>query len=599
MKQLRMFRKRFFKSLTVIVASTLVVAIAPLFPEMSSTAHASGQYTLSGYVRAGNPMSGDIVPNSQIELDDSSNASIATGVSGLDGSYSLAGIPSGTFELKVTPPTGSGYLAYSASVDVFQDTDFNAALRSSSDSMAFVSGRMLVNGGAPGDYFESSNISPSLSGKVYVTGTGFEADIVVDPTTGNYSFVTPKNLSLDMNVNFQAGFGVLSKGMQNMSPKLIFTEDTFKVFDVQTTSNSTSFQLHVADQCGNPLPGAQVDAEVAAYLPIAQGITAEMYYNPGATPLLSTNSTGDVSFPFQLDNVGGILRVGYGSAYKEQLLDLIHGQSSFTIVLNLQQCLGPVLGTPTWTINPKAASQNSTLIVPVSDPSGAGITSGEYYLGDSDPGKGMAAPMMYANGNLTAVFGTMPAGVYSVHVRAENTVGDWGQPVTDYLVVYDPSGPSITGKQSTVPSLANSDVLPGLNQSGQTDKSVFAFTVKYDNSGAIAGSSGLKFSYSTGTCKGQNQTNCHNFSMNSSGVDWLVIDGTNQSEGIFQGSATVTVDGVTTTNPYKVVATDSTKLGSGNDHLQLLVYAVGANPSTASPIYKISDDVSKGGITIR
>ncbi len=260
----------------------------------------------------------------------------------------------------------------------------------------------------------------------------------------------------------------------------------------------------------------------------------------------------------------------------------------------------PTIGTFSWSLNPKPVAQSSTLTVPASDDSG--VAAGEYYIGDTDPGQGNATPMILGGGALSTTFSTgLPSGVYKITVRAKDTRGNWSAPVSDFLVVYDPSGANVTGKKTVVPSLVNNDILPGLNDSAQTDKAQFGFTVDYTNQGVISNLSDLQFSYSTGTrCNNPARaTNCHSLSLNATNINWLITDSDNQSEGVFQGTATLIVDGVTTANPFRVMAVDGTRLSpTAADHFALLIFGPGANPNTATPIYKVSDVVLRGNITV-
>jgi hypothetical protein len=261
----------------------------------------------------------------------------------------------------------------------------------------------------------------------------------------------------------------------------------------------------------------------------------------------------------------------------------------------------PTISSLTWSQNPKAIQQSTTLNVQVSDDTG--VASGEYFLGDADPGQGNGASMAISNNNLATIFGTdFQPGVYKVSVRAKDTNNNWSGATSDYLIVYDPNSPSITGKRTIVPSITSGDVLPGLNTNGQTDKAKFAFTIKYSAQGAISANSDLQFTYNTGTkCnKPALANNCHDLSMNAANITWLVVDGANQSEGIFQGSAILTIDGVTTTNPFRVTALDGTRLSpTSTDHIMLAVYAPGADPNTAAPIYHTVQDIERGNIKIR
>lgn len=279
-----------------------------------------------------------------------------------------------------------------------------------------------------------------------------------------------------------------------------------------------------------------------------------------------------------------------------------------------QDLKAPTQGAYVWSQNPKAISGSTTLNVTASD-SGSGVAAGEYFIGDNDPGQGNGATMTLANeqtdGNgvvtsadLTTTFGTnFQPGVYKISVRAQDVAGNWSAPVSDYLVVYDPSGPNATGNKEVLPSLANGDILPGLTSSTQTDKANFGFTVKYGSGGVNTAKSDLQFSYDIGKCggNGKKQSGCtSSLAINATNIAWLVSDGQNLSHAMFQGTATVVVDGITTTNPFRVEVVDGGKTTPTiADRFTLKVYAPGANPSTDTPIYQVSGIPTKGKITIK
>src|SRR5262249_47427300 len=104
------------------------------------------------------------------------------------------------------------------------------------------------------------------------------------------------------------------------------------------------------------------------------------------------------------------------------------------------------------------------------------------------------------------------------------------------------------------------------------------------------------FTYNTGTqCRTPHPQNCHTFTVTATSFDWLIIDQTNSSRGRFQGTATVTADGVTTTNPFTMEGIDGDRLPPPHNHrLPLKIYAPGANPATATPLYQISGTLTKG-----
>ena len=288
---------------------------------------------------------------------------------------------------------------------------------------------------------------------------------------------------------------------------------------------------------------------------------------------------------------------GAGQVVTGQAVDNAGNTASASQTVNLDRT-APVAGAPAWSTNPKPTGSSTTLTVPASDAL-SGVVAGEYYF-DTDPGPGNGTPMTYGGGVLSTTIGTgLTVGVYQIGVRAKDAAGNWtAPPVVTILVVYDPSLPvGVTGKNKNdlVPSLANGDVLPGLTSAGQTDTADYGFTVDYTN-GALDPRNDFMFRYNTGSqCNSPHDQNCHSFTLTATGFDWLIIDQANDSRGRFQGIATVTIDEVITINPFTVEGTDGDRLTpAGNDHFILKVYAPGADPTTASPVYQVSASFAKG-----
>jgi hypothetical protein len=260
----------------------------------------------------------------------------------------------------------------------------------------------------------------------------------------------------------------------------------------------------------------------------------------------------------------------------------------------------PVISGFMWQQNPKAVSANSELIVSVDDMGGSGVRAGEYFI-DADPGQGNGVAMQWDGASLSAsIESNLSVGVYEVYVRAQDNAGNWGELASDYLVVYDPNGFSVTGRRTVVPSLLNGDVLPGLISGTQNDTANFAFTAGY-NKGHISNNSKLRFSYSTGTdCKKATSVNCHNFELSSESITWLVTEGVNNSTAIFQGLATLEVDGVASTVLFRVAAVDGERLSATSaDRLEIKVYNTGDDPNIDGPIYMFNAaEIERGNIKI-
>lgn len=258
----------------------------------------------------------------------------------------------------------------------------------------------------------------------------------------------------------------------------------------------------------------------------------------------------------------------------------------------------PKLSTFSMAPNPKPVAHAATLSVKATD--NAIVQRVEYYLG-IDPGLGNGIALTLGSNNIysTSITDNLSPGVYLIGLRAVDNSGNWSDLIQEYLVVNDATGLSVSGRRSVVPSLASGDVLPGLIASSQTDQAIFGLNVQYASSGTIANNSNFKFSYTTGSgCNSQSAVNCHSTVIQSLSVSWLSMGGANNATATFSGSASVTVDGVTTANPFTAQATDASLAGLGSDHLVLYVYPVGSNPSTATPIYRLSDNLAQGNIKV-
>lgn len=263
----------------------------------------------------------------------------------------------------------------------------------------------------------------------------------------------------------------------------------------------------------------------------------------------------------------------------------------------------PAPSSPVWTSNPKTTVDTATFTLPFSEPS-SGVVAAEYYLGDADPGQGNGATMQVTDNTASVAFGTdFPTGVYKVTVRAKDAVGNWSQPTSDYLVVYDTAGPKFKGKRAVVPNVENGDNLPGLIANNQLDEAKFGFTVKYNELGQIHANSDFQFAYKTGTkCnKPAQAANCHKTTLNATNIEWSTTQGVNNSTGIFQGTATLDIDGAISTVLIRVTGVDGELLSpTSTDRFQLQVFAQGANPNTDFPIYNVNaTNIERGNIKIK
>ena len=247
----------------------------------------------------------------------------------------------------------------------------------------------------------------------------------------------------------------------------------------------------------------------------------------------------------------------------------------------VEDAVGPVVGPPTFSVNPKAVNE-STVVSATAVDEGSGVVGGEYFI-DVDPGEGNGTPMTLSGSTLSATIGTsLSPGVYSVCVRAEDGAGNWSAVSCAFLVVYDPTGGYATGGGWLVPGSSTSDpgdLLPGLDG---TSKANFGFVVKYQSGSATVPGGNLEFHYNVGR-----------FHLSSTEMEWLVV--TNANWAKFQGTATIS--GASGVYPFRVDARDTDKLGQP-DRFVIKIWAPGADPDATSPIYKASGDVLGGQVVI-
>ncbi|HEY6736107.1 MAG TPA: hypothetical protein VI322_00155 [Candidatus Saccharimonadia bacterium] len=140
-----------------------------------------------------------------------------------------------------------------------------------------------------------------------------------------------------------------------------------------------------------------------------------------------------------------------------------------------------------------------------------------------------------------------------------------------------------------------SDALPWLSASltGQAD---YGFTVDWLANGTFDPKNDFRFTFNTGTqCRSPHAQNCHTLQLDATSIAQLVIDQTNNSRSQFAGLATLSLDGVATTNPFTVTGLDGDRLTPAqNDTFALAVYAPGADPAQAAPLYHGNVALDKG-----
>jgi hypothetical protein len=256
------------------------------------------------------------------------------------------------------------------------------------------------------------------------------------------------------------------------------------------------------------------------------------------------------------------------------------------------------LAQPTWSANPKTVSQTTTLTVPVTAGTSA-VTGGEYYVGTTDPGQGNGTPMSLSGNNLTATFGSnLAPGQYQITVRAKDTNNLWSNTVNTQLTVYE-NDSQVTGSGRVTPHF-HADVMPGLTHNGQFDYADFSLSAT-KHFGEVESQSNLTFNYKAGLVCFIPFVNvgCHTTNFTTTEISQLSAAGPNNSQMTLQGSGTLTIDGTITTNPFRATVTDGSRLTPTTmDRFKLEVFAPGADPATATPLYHVDQTLQQGSVTI-
>jgi hypothetical protein len=166
-----------------------------------------------------------------------------------------------------------------------------------------------------------------------------------------------------------------------------------------------------------------------------------------------------------------------------------------------------------------------------------------------------------------------PAAAGTTVPASVSSSGETANDVSANVVGFDPLlGITVPGGPSSDPG----DLLPGLDGAAKAN---FGFNVKHLKATSIVPGGAFQFCYTA-----------EKLHLRSASFDWLVVTSTNWAR--FEGLATI--DGAAgALYPFRIDARDGAP-----DRLVLRVWAPGADPSTAEPVYKASGDVSGGQVTI-
>ena len=243
-----------------------------------------------------------------------------------------------------------------------------------------------------------------------------------------------------------------SSGWNNSSVTVTFhCSDNTGGSGIDTCSPPVTLSTEGADQTvtGSAMDNAGNTATTTATVNIDESAPS-ITYTVSSSPNIAGWYNGPVTVTFMCsDNMGGsgiascpppytVSADGANQTVTGSTMDNAGNTAAVTTAaINIDQT-APNLGSPSWSNNPAATNQATTLTVPVTD-SLSGVVAGEYFIGSTDPGTGNGTAMTYnsGSGNLTADFAanSLSAGTYTVNVRAEDTAGNWSTVTTSTLTV--------------------------------------------------------------------------------------------------------------------------------------------------------------------
>jgi PKD repeat protein len=308
--------------------------LSPVLPAMP-IAHAVTTTTLSGQVTGGQPPA----PLASVAIDvlaQGTGSVVASGGSDTDGNYTVPNLTPDTYNVRVTPPPGSGYQATTLqSVDLTHDQVQNVSLTPSGPAPTqyqYTYHGKLLMGGQP---FPTSNNGLGLQMTLKKTDGRWVAGPIDTDADGNYSFTyytttEPTAPMLQLVAHFSCRIfycpdngGSYSDKLPNQysitaNQPITFAVDNAPAIDLPVTHVT----FNVSDPAGNPLEsGASLTTKTASgTYEIAPGVTADwtagdssygMFYNsfrgyviPGATYAFQVSGTGYNPVPVTLAAIG-------------------------------------------------------------------------------------------------------------------------------------------------------------------------------------------------------------------------------------------------------------------------------------------------------
>ena len=352
---------KFRYSLLIFLSFFLFISFLVIKPTVSSAF--ADTVTLSGSVK---DSSGNAIGNATVTVNDPNNDSTTTDPT--TGQYSFS-IPSGTYNIQVTPPSGSGFTSVIAlSQNISSNTVLNFVLTPTGS--ATLSGHVYDAVGVP--LSGQRVMLQTSSGAQYLTSTDSSGAYSLQAPTGTYAFL------FVMNVNANNFTTSAPERYQAIVQNYNLSQSTI----VDFTIPAKKVIIHVQDGSNTSVSNVALSTSNSGSngLQLGGGITANIVskYGEGGDPTLTTDSQGNATLwliPSQ--NYTITATPANGSSYVATSLSNVSITSDTTLTMTLPQTFtlsGHVYdatGAPLASQRVMLQTSNGTQYVTLTDNSGA------------------------------------------------------------------------------------------------------------------------------------------------------------------------------------------------------------------------------------
>ncbi len=402
-------------------------------------------YTLSGTVTdgQGNPVTG-------VAMDASSASTVMYGQTDAAGSYSMSGVPGVYSYLEFYPletvPVPPGWpSSFTLRENPGASYDLTGGDLVQNFQLDTVPLTVVVND-ASGSAVPNAQVTGSSSGGTTSVTAGGPADASIigegdQATTGADGTAT---MQVFKGVRYAAGRVCASIGLTSVcnTQPLTVTTPTTIVFQPQPAIPAAPVGLSAATPTRT--------APALSWNAVAAAASYRVYRNGVQVGTTSTSQFTDAGLSADGSYTYTVTAVNSSA---------VEGPSSAPVVV-VYDTTPPAVSAVA--VSPAVITEGggTTLSADVSDAL-SGISAAEYFVG-ADPGPGNGTAMTVASGSATATLGSsLPAGTYTVSMRAQDQAGNWSSPASAQLTVKPPAPSGLSAASPTAVPVLNWTAVAG------------------------------------------------------------------------------------------------------------------------------------------